>query len=183
MSRAVPVPGQRAQSTQSQHSLTASSPGQAGHMAGESSFPALPASLCSSPAPHTEPLALGCCGQGMVPICLQGQGDSCSHRATRGQHFEHPVGFSPQLKSQGCLWSPSSHQGPRGRVGGRVSLCALRGCGQLCTFPGRVMGHWERLPRELLGSPSLEVFRNRLDVALSATVWVTRWCWDMGGAW
>jgi len=35
----------------------------------------------------------------------------------------------------------------------------------------RVLRHWSRLPREAVAAPSLEVFKSRLEGALSNLVW------------
>ena len=37
-------------------------------------------------------------------------------------------------------------------------------------FTMRVVRHWNRLPREVVGAPSLEVFKARLDEALGNVV-------------
>ncbi|KGL86309.1 hypothetical protein N301_12787, partial [Charadrius vociferus] len=37
-------------------------------------------------------------------------------------------------------------------------------------FTVRVVRHWNRLPREIVDAPSLEVFKARLDVALGNLV-------------
>ena len=38
-------------------------------------------------------------------------------------------------------------------------------------FTVRVVRHWNRLPREVVDAPSLEVFKARLDGALSNLIW------------
>ena len=43
-------------------------------------------------------------------------------------------------------------------------------------FTARVVKHWNRLPREAVESPSPEVFKRRVDVALRDVV--QQWTWQ-----
>ena len=42
---------------------------------------------------------------------------------------------------------------------------------QKVLFTQRVVKHWNRLPKEVVDAPSLQVFKARLDVALGSLVW------------
>jgi len=43
-------------------------------------------------------------------------------------------------------------------------------------FPLRLAGHWNGLPREVVDSPSLEIFKIRLYEVMCSLLWVTLLC-------
>jgi len=47
-------------------------------------------------------------------------------------------------------------------------------------FPLRVMEPWHRVPREVVESPSLEIFKTCLDKVLCSLLWVTLLCQGFG---
>jgi len=47
-------------------------------------------------------------------------------------------------------------------------------------FTKRVLRYWNRLPREMVESPSLEVFKKHIDIALQDMIYQARWYW-VGG--
>ena len=66
--------------------------------------------------------------------------------------------FIASLKSQGWKRPLRSNSNPRSHFRGKF-------------FTQRVVTHWNRLPKEVVGAPSLEAFKARLDVALGSLVW------------
>jgi len=48
-------------------------------------------------------------------------------------------------------------------------------------FTVRVVKHWNRLPREVVEAPSLEMLKVRLNKALSKQVWLKRSLLTAGG--
>ena len=58
--------------------------------------------------------------------------------------------------------------------------CAFRLNMRKNFFTLRVTETWKRLPREVVESPSLEIFKTRLDKVLCSLLWVTllrHWGW------
>ena len=56
---------------------------------------------------------------------------------------------------------------------GRVRPCCLTVVGGQTPLPSELTEHWNRLPREVVESPSVEIFKTRLDKVLCSLLWVT----------
>ena len=67
------------------------------------------------------------------------------------------------------LFSQAARERTRGR-GLKLRQGRFRLAIRKNVFTERVIKHWKRLPREVVESPSLEVFRRRVDVALRDAV-------------
>ena len=70
---------------------------------------------------------------------------------------------------EGLLFTRACSDRPRGN-GFKLKEGRLRLEVRRKFFTGRVARHWNRLPREVVDAPSLEVFKARLDGALSNLV-------------
>lgn len=73
------------------------------------------------------------------------------------------------------LFSQSATNRTRGH---RLKLCQVNVSKKF--FTERLIRHWSVLPREVLESLSLGVFKESLDLAVGAVVWLTGWCLVIG---
>lgn len=73
------------------------------------------------------------------------------------------------------LFSQSASNRTRGH---RLKLCQVDVSKKF--FTEELVRHWNVLPREEGESVSLGVFKERLDMAVGAMVWLTRWCSVIG---
>lgn len=101
-----------------------------------------------------------------LPLLLR----AASRASTRVEPSENPV--YPVTLERGL--EPGEGRSPQSTEPEDVASSSRPRAGREEGFLPRVVRYWNGLPGEALVSPSREMFKERLDVTPSATVWLTR---------
>lgn len=99
-----------------------------------------------------------------------------------------PTRRTPQMLGRNTRWCCVTHKCSAEAIGKWMELESFRALRAVGHFRNetldchrKVIGHWNGLPGDVV-IESL-VFKDRLEVAFSAMVWVTNWCQVIGWIW